>query len=380
MKTKILFIALCFFFLKTNSYSQVQLRSDNKFMVGYNVYTPLTLGYYTSNGVNNGKWGIESWDNGLNIWKPWPCPNSGNYFLFIRDDNGSIGIGRRPTAGKLDVAGDIAINGTIKISSDARLKTNVVGLTSCMDKLSKLNGKSYIKSLPPKNEPSLDNIKDSVKYLTILHSKDNKRNEESRTEFGFIAQELNEIFPELVQKDSLGYLYVDYISLIPVIVEALKEQNVNNNSKDSLIQALTNQVSTLQKISTSHEQMIISLQQQINNVKKNCCSSKTKSAIVDEIGTNINSGTSENEMVLYQNSPNPFNQTTQIAYFITETVKNATLYIYNMNGLQIKVIPIENKGNGNVIINASELQPGMYLYTLIADGKEIDTKRMILTE
>ena len=31
-------------------------------------------------------------------------------------------------------------------------------------------------------------------------------------------------------------------------------------------------------------------------------------------------------------------------------------------------------------INGSELQPGLYIYTLVADGKEVDTKRMILTE
>ncbi len=51
-----------------------------------------------------------------------------------------------------------------------------------------------------------------------------------------------------------------------------------------------------------------------------------------------------------------------------------------MNGLQIKRIQIAQKGMGSVNINASELRPGMYLYTLIADGKEIATKRMILTE
>ena len=31
-------------------------------------------------------------------------------------------------------------------------------------------------------------------------------------------------------------------------------------------------------------------------------------------------------------------------------------------------------------ISANEMQPGMFLYSLIVDGKEIDTKRMILTD
>jgi hypothetical protein len=50
-----------------------------------------------------------------------------------------------------------------------------------------------------------------------------------------------------------------------------------------------------------------------------------------------------------------------------------------MNGSQIKSILLTQTGKGNVTVNASELKPGMYLYTLVADGKEVDTKRMILT-
>jgi hypothetical protein len=51
-----------------------------------------------------------------------------------------------------------------------------------------------------------------------------------------------------------------------------------------------------------------------------------------------------------------------------------------MSGSPVKTISIIQKGKGSIIINGAELNPGMYLYTLIADGKEVDTKRMILTE
>jgi len=36
--------------------------------------------------------------------------------------------------------------------------------------------------------------------------------------------------------------------------------------------------------------------------------------------------------------------------------------------------------NCSLTIEASEFTPGMYIYSLIADGKEIDSKRMIVTE
>ena len=37
-------------------------------------------------------------------------------------------------------------------------------------------------------------------------------------------------------------------------------------------------------------------------------------------------------------------------------------------------------GSGSITIRGNELRPGMYLYSLNVDGKEVDTKRMILTD
>jgi hypothetical protein len=61
---------------------------------------------------------------------------------------------------------------------------------------------------------------------------------------------------------------------------------------------------------------------------------------------------------LDQNAPNPFNQSTQIGYYLAENTQKAMLNIYDMNGVQIKSISIAQKGNGSVTIQASELKPG----------------------
>ena len=45
-----------------------------------------------------------------------------------------------------------------------------------------------------------------------------------KTRLGFIAQDLKAIFPELVDEDKDGYMSVDYVGLIPVLVESVKEQ------------------------------------------------------------------------------------------------------------------------------------------------------------
>ncbi len=83
---------------------------------------------------------------------------------------------------------------------------------------------------------------------------------------------------------------------------------------------------------------------------------------------------------LYQNVPNPFNQSTEIKFYIPENSRNAQLCIYNLQGVQIKQVMIREHGESSYLLSASELTAGIYLYALIVDGKEVDIKRMILTE
>lgn len=51
-----------------------------------------------------------------------------------------------------------------------------------------------------------------------------------------------------------------------------------------------------------------------------------------------------------------------------------------MQGVEIKSYSLSQKGKSSLTIHGNELKPGMYMYTLIVDGKIIDSKRMILTE
>jgi hypothetical protein len=82
---------------------------------------------------------------------------------------------------------------------------------------------------------------------------------------------------------------------------------------------------------------------------------------------------------LFQNNPNPFSKSTQIKYYLPSTVQNAMLCIYDLQGKQLKKITITERGNSAQIISGSEFAAGIYLYGLMADGNEVDVKRMILT-
>jgi hypothetical protein len=89
------------------------------------------------------------------------------------------------------------------ITSDLNYKTNIADLTGMKDKLNLLRPVSY-KFKPDVAGVEIDKTNNS-------------------TQFGFIAQELKEVFPEMVKEDN-GVLGISYTELIPVLVQALKEQ------------------------------------------------------------------------------------------------------------------------------------------------------------
>lgn len=238
----------------------------------------------------------------------------------------------------------------LKLASDKRFKENIKNLPCELNKVIKLRGITYnLKS----NNSRIANMQSSGNTpLTEKQRKDkeffdnlNKNRQNNQpTRYGLVAQEVAEIYPDLVSKDSAGYMYVDYIGFIPILIEAIKEQQVLIASQDSAIAKL-NQI-----INTPKQQRVSSNQNEIDATK----------------------------CFLGQNNPNPFNQITNIAYTIP-TGSSSFIGVYDLNGRQILSYPLKEE-TGQITIPNSELKAGIYIYALIVDGKEIDSKRMILSE
>jgi len=83
---------------------------------------------------------------------------------------------------------------------------------------------------------------------------------------------------------------------------------------------------------------------------------------------------------LFQNNPNPFTSTTEIHMELPDATRQASIIVYNLEGKQLKEIQVNERGITTVNISGSEFSPGMYLYTLVADGRVVDTKRLVLTK
>lgn len=106
------------------------------------------------------------------------------------------------------VDGTITVSGNITVSSDLRLKDNIETLGRTLSELSKLDGKSYERN--------------GVKQI------------------GLLAQDVQTVYPELVVEDADGMLAVDYQALVPVLINAVKEQEDKISRLENLVNQLLN--------------------------------------------------------------------------------------------------------------------------------------------
>ncbi len=183
--------------------------------------------YGTMVGSTNTDWGI------------YLTGEDKNYF------SGNVGIGCTAPQYKLHVVGDIAASGILRASSatvsttitacsDFRFKTNITPLSNALQNVMKLQGVTY------------DWLK---KEFPDRYFNDRKQ-------IGIIAQELEKVYPELVNTDEKGYKSVDYSKMTPILVEAIKTQQVLIETQKKDIDDLKNQAHiTQQNIDTLKKQL-----------------------------------------------------------------------------------------------------------------------------
>jgi len=143
------------------------------------------------------------------------APNSG-WGMLMNTNNGRVGIGTDNPAAALHVIGNIIASGTIT-PSDERYKINIQAINLPLQKLLSLNGVSYLMNSTAFPEMHFEND----------------------MQYGLIAQEVEKVFPEMVKKiDARGYKGVDYVKLIPVLLEGIKEQQKQLNELRKMIEEL----------------------------------------------------------------------------------------------------------------------------------------------
>ena len=90
-------------------------------------------------------------------------------------------------------------------------------------------------------------------------------------------------------------------------------------------------------------------------------------------------GELDEQPILYQNIPNPFNNTSSIKYYIPSYAESANLVISNEMGQLISNIELYEVGEyGEAYVNAAGLSPGAYYYTLYVNQTKFETKTMVI--
>lgn len=270
------------------------------------------------NGNTNGAgvYGSTTWDNGTNT--------GGRYAGYFN--------------GPVKVTSTLTVNEIVTFS-DYRVKENVSSISnSSLDNIMNMNVVEY--SYSSDLIMSIDDNSDTATISTRNILLNEEINLATEKHYGLIAQELQQLYPELVKESQEGYLTINYLEIIPLLIRSIQELNAK-------IELCKQDDAPIYKVQGR----------------------TTDATSIDAIVT-----------TLYQNEPNPFTERTIIRVDIAENITNANLYVYNMNGEQISEYPITERGETSVTINGGSLNAGMYFYALIADGKVIDTKRMILTK
>jgi hypothetical protein len=148
----------------------------------------------------------------------------------IIQNTGNVGIGTNAPASRLQVGnngdGTVAVANAWNTFSDARFKKNIRTLESPLEKIDSLRG---------------------VRYDWISSGKG---------DIGFIAQELEKIYPELVATGTDGYKSVDYARMTAILLQALKELKAKNEVLEANDKAKTSQLE-------QHEAAISSLKKDI---------------------------------------------------------------------------------------------------------------------
>jgi hypothetical protein len=132
-------------------------------------------------------------------------------------------IGTDSPSAKLTVSGNICASGTIGACSDQRLKEQVCQLNGGLETILKLQGV---------------NFRWRTREFPEHHFGEERQ-------VGFIAQAVKEVLPEIVTEGKDGFYSVDYGRLAPVLVEAIKSQQVQlraaENANDQMRQELAAQ-------------------------------------------------------------------------------------------------------------------------------------------
>ncbi len=157
--------------------------------------------------------GVYGDGNAISIWSAGDA-NQGQpaALVYFMDEDSFSNANTNPYDNAV-VKSYISPTGAYVQVSDKNKKENILKIENALEKVNQINGYTYqFKLAPSEIEKGDKPIKSS----------------------GVLAQELEKVLPEAVQKSETGDYFVDYAAITPLLIEAIKTQNEKINTLETL--------------------------------------------------------------------------------------------------------------------------------------------------
>lgn len=284
--------------------------------------TPINMSLYaTSSGASNSNFAVRGQAVGT-------APNTLSYGIFGEAyGQGSTYAGW--FQGAVEINGPLTVMG-VSVPSDKRYKTNIRKFENALDKVLQLDVKRY--------------------QFTEAHEDINFPEGE---QIGFMAQDLERFFPELIttqqhqtlnfetgsRNEAVELKTVNYLGLIPVLIKSMQEMQ------------------------DQHESETATLRSEVQALK----------AIVS-----ATDGADVGPASISAPVPNPARSSARIEYQLPESAKSASIAVVDLSGKEVQRVQLGNELSGTAQLNTSTLPAGVYFCNLLVNGSSVKSSKMVV--
>jgi hypothetical protein len=242
--------------------------------------------------------------------------------------------------------GSVLVNGYYAVS-DSTLKTDVVDI---------FNPFKLLENLRPRKYNFKGGEDGSIKI----------------PQFGFIAQEVTRSdVPEIVSRIDNGLLAVEYQQVIPILVEAVQQQQTTISAQQAVIDAQKAELDAIRTWSQVVSEKLGILP------PATTVTQPVAGARVNASAASVEQPQMVNNNRVLQNSPNPSNGYTEIFYELQNNTQ-ASITITDQQGRTRKAFSNLQAGSNKVMVNTRDLEPGVYTYSMLANGRNTGSKQMVI--
>jgi len=277
--------------------------------------------------------------------------------------SGNVTATNLVASGNLDVSGNIGF-GSVETFSDGGANTiqsnsDIVPNADVLHNLgttartwASVHAASYLTTLTPQALSTAENLRAGLPEIMKLRPISYTQG--AGKKFGLVEKEVQSVLPEVTSDQDLlsneggstslartGKISLEYDALIPLLIKGMQEQ----------------------------QKVITALQERITQLEA--------SSVVASGNDNVSANSLVSGATLEQNQPNPFNQSTLIRYRLPQNV-SGQINIYDNNGKLLKSYKANE--SGQTTISAGELKSGIYNYTLLVNGRQVDAKKLVIAK